>query len=142
MYFPFYLILKFMKKQIIFSFLASLFVVGGLSAQTNMAKQSTSQQESEATLGVRAADCVCEVVTLAAALKREIDAAPEDQHAELQQKAAKLVMQTTTTCMQEIELEIQAVPQEEQAEMEAEMKARMKVKCGDAMRELGMPEED
>jgi hypothetical protein len=129
-----------MKKQIIFSVLAGLFAVGSLSAQTNMAKQSTSQQESEATLGVRAADCVCEVVTLAAALKREIDAAPEDQHAELQQKAAKLVMETT--CMQDIELEIQAVPQEEQAEMEAEMKARMKAKCGDAMRELGMPEED
>ena len=123
-----------MKKHFIFAAFAFLFVAGSLSAQ------SGSQEQSEATVSVRAADCVCEVVTLAAKLKREIDDAPEEQRAALTEKAAKLL--SSPTCMQELEAEIKKIPQELHAEMEAEMKALTKIKCGEAMKELGMPDEE
>jgi hypothetical protein len=139
-----------MKTLFAIAFIASAFTFVGCGAKpadtTNAATTTTTGSTTatpapapapaaELSLVDRVADCTCEMVNTAVALKKEIDAAPEDKKAELTAKAAEAMKEPA--CMAGLEEEAKKVPEADQAKMEADLKAAMEKKCGAAMKEMG-----
>ena len=85
----------------------------------------------------RAVDCTCKMVNAAAALKKEIEAAPEDKKEELIAKASEEIEKLT--CMTDLEAEMGKIPKAEQVKIETEAKAAVEKKCGAEMKALDMP---
>jgi len=127
-----------MKKHFIFAAFAFLFVAGSLSAQNR--SQEGSQEADEAAFVTLSANCLCETITSVFQMKKEIDAAPEQDRDKIRAKAAKALKEPA--CMKEVEAESQLIHKERKSALEKELKAAMWAKCGDAMIEIGIPKEE